>query len=79
MSSTTQDKINKIADTIIDIEKFKEQGEFDNYVNNTPDDVVCPKCGFNGVYEISVQNRSADESGTLVRTCLKCHYKWRLT
>lgn len=72
-----QDNINKIADKICSMEDFKEQGEYETMINNTPDDIICKKCGFSGVYLREYQSRSADETGTKVFTCLRCHYKWR--
>lgn len=72
-----QDNINKIADKICSMEDFKEQGEYETMINNTPDDIICKKCGFSGVYLYEYQARSSDENGTKVFTCLRCHYKWR--
>lgn len=72
-----QDEINKIADKLLPMEKYKELGEYETMINNTPDDIVCKKCGYSGVYVREYQTRSSDETGTKVFVCLKCHYKWR--
>ena len=40
-------------------------------------DAVCPKCGNNKAYFMTMQTRASDEPETKFLKCTKCSYTWR--
>ena len=54
---------------IIDESKIKKQGGLVS--------VICPKCGHDKAYVVSIQTRAADEPPTRIYHCEKCGHTWR--
>lgn len=79
MSNQLQRHINEIADKLLPMEEYQKLGEYEALINNTPDSIKCPKCGWSEINLKEIQTRSSDETGTKIFTCLRCHFKWRQT